>query len=114
MGFLLSIPFIVVLPMIFAESIIYKNYYRYMKTAILLANMLFCVIFASRSKEHDERIFFSLLSASMFFYLIDGIFDIISIYSSYPVDIYNALSDLAGNLPILILLIYRIIVDFNT
>jgi signal transduction histidine kinase len=84
-----------------------------MKTVILLANMLICVIFASRSKERDERIFFSLLSASMFFYLIDGIFDIISIYSSYPVDIYNALSDLAGNLPILILLIYRIIVDFK-
>ncbi|MHA1346674.1 MAG: hypothetical protein ACTSO3_09790 [Candidatus Heimdallarchaeaceae archaeon] len=113
LGLLLSIPIIIVLPMIYAEPIIYRDYYRYMKTAILLANMLICVIFATRSKENDERIFFILLSASMFFYLVDGIFDIISIYSSYPIPIYDAVSDLTGNLPILALLIYRIIVDFK-
>ncbi|MCK4973224.1 MAG: hypothetical protein KAS52_07865, partial [Candidatus Heimdallarchaeota archaeon] len=112
-GVLLSIPFIAVLPMIYAESIIYQDYYRYMKTAFLLANMIICIIFATRSKERDERIFFILISASMFFYFVDGIFDIISIYSSYPIDIYDAISDFVGNLPILALLIYRIIVDFK-
>ncbi len=112
-GVLLSIPLIVVLPMFYTAEIIYRDYYRYMKTAFMLANMIICAFFAARSKERDERIFFSLLSASMFFYLVDGIFDIISIYSNYPIDIYDALSDLAGNLPILALLIYRIIVDFK-
>ena len=112
-GVLLSIPFIAVLPMIYAESIIYQDYYRYMKTAFLLANMIICIIFATRSKERDERFFFFLIGVSMFFFFVDGIFDIISIYSSYPIEIYDAISDFVGNLPILALLIYRIVVDFK-
>ncbi len=110
---LLSIPFIVVLPMIYPESIIYRDYYRYMKTITLLANMLICMFFAARSKERDERIFFILIGVSMLFFFVDGIFDIISIYSSYPIDIYDAISDFVGILPILFLLFYRIIVDFK-
>ncbi len=112
-GLLLTIPFIVVVPMLSGLSIIYNDYFRYMKTVILLANLIICIFFAIKCKERDERTFFILLSASMFFYFIDGIFDIISLNSSYPIPIYDAISDFVGNLPILILLIYRIIVDFK-
>ncbi len=110
---LLSIPFIVVVPMFFDNSLLYTDYFRYMIATILFANLVICMIFATRSKESDERIFFVLLSASVFFYLIDSIFDIIAIYSNYPIKIYNSISDFVGNLPIVFLLIYRFVIDFK-
>ncbi|MHA1551296.1 MAG: sensor histidine kinase [Candidatus Heimdallarchaeaceae archaeon] len=112
-GLLFTFPIIVVLPMFFSHPTIYNDYFRYMIAIVLLANTIICIVFATRSKELDEKIFFILLVISLFFYLVDSIFDIISLFADYPIEIYDVISDLVGNIPILILLIYRIVMDFR-
>ena len=70
------------------------------------------LIFAIRSKERDERIFYVLLSSSALIYFIDFLADLLNLYlADYPLGIFDELSDLIGNLPILALLLYRIIAD---
>ena len=110
---LFSIPFLLIAPMFYEHELIYGDYFKYMIFLVMLINTIISIIFAIQSEEKDERIFFILLGLSLFFYLIDNLFDIIALHGDYPLDIYNAISDLVGNIPILFLLIYRVVKDYR-
>jgi signal transduction histidine kinase len=52
-----------------------------------------------------------MFGLSMFIYLLNTIFDVISIFREYPFELFSQISDFLGNLPILIFLVIRVILD---
>lgn len=86
-------------------------YYKIMIFIITLISTLVSVIYIIYSKKRDLIFFFSMFGLSMLIYLLNTIFDLVSLFSSYPVEWFSDLSDFLGNLPILIFLVIRVILD---
>lgn len=110
---LFAFPLIVIIPYFFPQFDDLTVYFRYMILLITLLNTAISVYFVTTSDKKDVRFFFSLFGASMLLYLLNNIFDIISIYRSYPSDIYDNLYAFIANMPILIFLLYRVIRDIR-
>ena len=103
-------PLVTIIPY-FIPNIELNNYYKIMIFVITLANTLVSLIYLMYSKKRDLIFFFAMFGLSMLIYLLNTIFDIVSIFGDYPVEWFSQLSDFIGNLPILIFVIVRVILD---